>query len=438
MGLNIMANKNLSGMKWAVGLVVIAMVSGAAWWYLKGDRDGATEYQTVTVTRDDLTQVVTATGQLNPVVNVQVGSQVSGIILKLYADWNSPVKANQVVAELDPATFKGSVAQAEGDLANAKANLELAAIESKRSTELFKNKLVAESEYDSKLAALHQAQAAVQIKQAALDNAKVNLSRCTIYSPVDGVVISRNVDVGQTVAASLSAPVLFQIANDLAKMQIDANVAEADVGGVEENQKVTFSVDAFPYRTFHGTVVQVRNAPTTLQNVVTYDAVIGVNNADLKLKPGMTANVSIVIAQRDDVLKIPNAALRFRLPESGKTNAPLAGMQSGGTNSRSAPGSGRRGGGGAGRGAGAPGMRSSERQSVRTVYVLPDEVKPGEEVQPKPVQIKIGITDGLATEVLEGLNEGDRIVTGVVLPAAASGPAQPSNPFGGGGGFPRR
>jgi HlyD family secretion protein len=301
--------------KWTIVIVAAVAVIAGGVWYFAGRDEAAPQYQTVLVTRGDLTQVVTATGTLNPVTNVTVGSQVSGIIQTLYADWNSPVKANQVVAQLDPATYKASVAQAEGDLANSKANLELARIQAKRATELFSDKLISESDYDTAAATLHQAEAMVQIKQASLDNAKVNLSRCTIYSPVDGTIISRNVDVGQTVAASMSAPTLFIIANDLAQMQIDANVSEADIGSVEEGQAVTFTVDAFPDRKFTGKVVQIRNSPTTVQNVVTYDTVIGVSNPDLKLRPGMTANASIVIAQRSDRLKIPNAALRFRLPE---------------------------------------------------------------------------------------------------------------------------
>ena len=293
--------------------VVVVMVAGV--WYFNGDHAAATQYQTVPVTRGDLTQVVTATGTLNPVTNVTVGSQISGIIQKLYADWNSPVKANQVIAQLDPATYRAVVAQAEGDLANAKANLELNEVQAKRATELFKEKLISDSDYDTTMANLHQAQATVQIKQASLDNAKVNLSRCTIYSPVDGIVISRSVDVGQTVAASLSAPTLFVIANDLSQMQIDANVSEADIGNVEEGQNVTFTVDAFPDRKFNGKVRQIRNSPTTVQNVVTYDVVIEVSNPDLKLRPGMTANASVITAQRSGVLKIPSAALRFRPPE---------------------------------------------------------------------------------------------------------------------------
>jgi HlyD family secretion protein len=418
-------------MKWIVIVMVAAAGIGGGWWFLSHKQDDAPEYQTAVIARGDLTSAVTATGTLNPVTNITVGSQISGIIQSLNADWNTRVKANQVVAQLDPATYKASVAQAEGDLANAKATLELNEIQARRSTELFNNKLISESDYDTAVANLHQAQAMVQIKQAALDNARVNLSRCTIYSPVDGIVISRNVDVGQTVAASLSAPTLFVIANDLAQMQIDANVAEADVGGVVEGQRVSFTVDAFPYRNFRGGVVQVRNSPTTVQNVVTYDAVISVNNDDLKLKPGMTANVSIIIADRTNVVKIPNAALRFRLPEAaGGTNAVGGAVR---TNADAQ----RMSGGGMGNPAGERKPRGE--RNVRTVYVLPPEPAVPDksaEIKPKPVQIKIGITDGIATEVLEGLNEGDRVVTGLV-PSSASQQAQSSNPFGGGG-FPRR
>ena len=310
-----MAKKSSGWLKRIVLLVVVAAVIGGGFLYFAGKDEAALQFQTTTVTRGELIQAVTAAGTLNPVTNITVGSQISGIIQKLYVDWNSSVKANQIVAELDPATYKASVAQAEGDLANTKANLELNQIQAKRATELFKNQLIAESEYDTANANLHQAQAMVQIKEAALSNAKVNLSRCTIYSPVDGTVISRNVDVGQTVAASLSAPTLFIIANDLARMQIDANVSEADIGTIEEGQAVTFTVDAFPERKFTGKVMQIRNSPTTVQNVVTYDTVIEVSNPDLKLRPGMTANASIITAQRSGVLKIPNAALRFRPPE---------------------------------------------------------------------------------------------------------------------------
>ena len=273
-------------------------------------------YQTATVTRGPITQAVTATGTLNPVVNVQVGSQVSGNISKLFVDFNSQVKAGQVVAQIDPALFQATVTQAEGDVANAQAALELARVNAKRTEDLFARKTSSQADVDQAVANLHQAEASVKIKQGALDKAKADLEHCTITSPIDGVVISRSVDVGQTVAASLQAPVIFQIANDLTKMQIDSNVAEADVGVVQVGQEVDFTVDAFPTQTFHGKVVQVRNAPITVQNVVTYDTVIGVSNPDLKLKPGMTANVSIIIARKDNVLQIKNAALRYRPAEA--------------------------------------------------------------------------------------------------------------------------
>jgi HlyD family secretion protein len=257
------------------------------------------------------------------------------------------------------------------------------------------------------VATLHQAEATVQIKRAAVELAKVNLEYCTIYSPVDGMVISRNVDVGQTVAASLNAPTLFVIANDLAKMQIDADVAESDIGGVEESQKVDFTVDAFPNRTFHGTVVQVRNSPITVQNVVTYDTVIGVKNADLKLKPGMTANVSIIVAERSDVLRVPNAALRFHPPESMTNAAPkvVTGVAGG-------PG-----------GGGTPGQHGKgEHRPVRTVYVLHDS-------KPEAIQVKTGITDGIYTEITDGLSESNNVITFASY-KQGSASAQANNPFG--------
>ena len=244
------------------GLLLIAFV-------VRHLRTGsAATYQTANVTRGPITQAVTATGTLNPVLNVQVGSQVSGNVSKLFVDYNSQVKAGQVVAQIDPALFQATVTQAEGDVASAQAALELAKLNAKRTQDLFDRKTSSQADLDQAIANLHQGEANVKIKQGALDKAKADLEHCTITSPIDGVVISRSVDVGQTVAASLQAPVIFQIANDLAKMQIDSNVAEADVGVVQVGQDVDFTVDAFPTQTFHGKVVQVRNAPITVQNVV--------------------------------------------------------------------------------------------------------------------------------------------------------------------------
>jgi HlyD family secretion protein len=321
-----MSNAKFSWPKRFVLLAMPVVLAGGALWYLKNDHSEAPIYQTTAATRGDLTQVVTASGTLNPVLNVQVGSQVSGNIAKLFADFNSLVKSNQVVAQLEPTLFLATVHQAEGDLANAVANLELQQVQEKRSKALFESKLISGSEYDTAVANLHQAEAQVKIKQASLERAKTDLAHCTIYAPVDGIVISRNVDVGQTVAASMNAPVLFQVANDLAKMQIDANVSEADVGTVEEGQAVNFTVDAYPTRTFVGRVSQIRNSPLTVQNVVTYDTVISVTNADFKLKPGMTATVSITTAQRTNAVKIPNVALRFRPPEPSTNQTFVARM----------------------------------------------------------------------------------------------------------------
>jgi HlyD family secretion protein len=388
----------------AVAAVLLLAGLGLHWCHSRGDQI----FQTVTTTRGPITQTVTATGTLNPVVNVQVGSQVSGNIAKLFVDYNSNVKAGEVVAQIDPALFRATVTQAEGDLASVQAALELARINASRIQALVTKQSSAQADLDQATANLHQAEANVKIKQGALDKAKADLEHCTITSPIDGSVISRSVDVGQTVAASLQAPVIFTIANDLTKMQIDSNVAEADVGVVIVDQDVDFSVDAFPNRIFHGKVTQVRNAPITVQNVVTYDTVIGVSNSDLKLKPGMTANVSIVIAHRDSVLKISNAALRFR-PESktaeqGPSPSPRVPRQTAGGRNRAA-----------------------ERRIERTVYVLD-----GGEL--RPVQIKTGISDGVYTEVTEGLKEGDRVVTAALATEKGATPA--ANPFSGGG--PRR
>jgi HlyD family secretion protein len=430
--------------KWLMLLVVIGALGGAGVWYFKFRHEDPPEYQIATVTRGPLTQVVTATGQLGPVLSVQVGSQISGIVRKLYADFNSVVKSNQVVAEIDPSTYQNSVLKAEAGLANSKANLALVQAQARRAQGLHDNRLISDSEYDIAMAQLEQAKAQVQSDEASLESAKVQLSYCTIYAPVDGIVVSRNVDVGQTVAASFNTPQLYLIANDLAKMQIDALVSEADIGGVVVGQDVNFTVDAYPYRTFRGKVGQVRVGAITNQSVITYDCVIQVNNADLKLLPSMTANVSIIIAEQNDVLRVPNAALRFRPPEvvaaEGRSNAaPRTVAQNG--DSRGRGGGGQRGGGG-GRGAetvtGAGGTRPRpERPVNRTVYVLPakSDTTPAESLKLKPVQIKVGISDGMLTEVTEGLEEGAQVVIGasVSSESANSRSSSPApNPFGGG------
>ncbi|HXC99349.1 MAG TPA: efflux RND transporter periplasmic adaptor subunit [Verrucomicrobiae bacterium] len=416
---------------WLVLAIVVAGLAGGGIWYWKHQASDTPDYKTALVTRGDLVQAVTATGQINPVTNITVGSQVSGIISKIYVDFNSPVTNHELVAEIDPSTYKALVAQARGDLASAQAADDLARVEEERANALFTNSILAKSDFDSAVATAHQAEATVLIKQAALDQALANLAYCSIYAPLDGVVLSRNVDVGQTVAASFSAPTLFIIANDLTKMQIDALVSEADIGGIDTNQAVNFTVDAFPMRTFRGVVAQIRNAAQTNQNVVSYDTVITVDNADLKLRPGMTANVSIVTAQKNNALRVPNAAMRFRPPETAPdTNKPaMASVATGGAPTGGGQGTNGPGGGGQ---HGSSGGKPKGSHSMRTIYVLADA--PGGGKTPKPVQVRAGISDGVFTEIVDGLKEGDEVITGQNL-SATSMQSGASNPFGGRRGF---
>ena len=461
-------------MKWLITFIIVAAVAGVTIWYFVTHDDNEAQYQVAAVSRGDITQVVTATGQLNPVVNVQVGSQVSGRIIKIMADYNSQVKSNQPIAYIDPSSYQNALLRVEADLSNAKANLALVQVQARRAESLFTNNLISASDHDIALAQEQQARAQLQSAEAAVENAKVDLSRCTIYAPVDGVVISRNVDVGQTVASSFNTPTLFVIANDLSRMQIDALVSEADIGGVATNQSSKFTVDAFPYRTFYGKVKQIRYGALTNQNVVTYDCVVEVNNKDLKLLPGMTASLAIVIGERTNVVRIPNAAMRFRPPEAiaAETNAtrtassnaapevarnegsgprPTEGSRGAGAPASGGPvptadgaagqgrgpgQEGRRRGGGEGRGpgggAGGGTRPKPERAGPRTVYTV--VAGPGKEMKLKPLTIRTGLNDGAYTEVIEGLNEGDQVVTGLLAASTTQpGGSRPSNPFSGGG-----
>jgi len=295
-------------------------------------RNNNPKFRLEKVVRGEIISSVTATGTVNPVTTVQVGTQVSGTIKEIYADFNSPVTKGQLIAQIDPAPFEAQVEQAKANLFSAKANKEKAEatlIDAqrtlKRNQQLFAEDLIARSDldtaetnYETAKAALNAAEAQITQAEAALKYAETNLRYTKILSPVDGIVISRNVDVGQTVAASFQTPTLFTIAQDLTKMQVNASVDEADIGKVKVEQPVTFTVDAYPEITFNGKVEQVRNSPTTIQNVVTYDVIIEVANPELKLKPGMTANVTIIVAQKKGVLKIPNSALRFSPPKLDK------------------------------------------------------------------------------------------------------------------------
>jgi HlyD family secretion protein len=315
-----------TGVLLAIGAAAILIGIGLWRWFSAAPPP--LQYKTAIVDRGPVAAMVTATGTVNPVVSVQVGSQVTGKIKELYVDFNSVVTKGQLVAQIDPALFearvvsaRASLKTARGNLAKAEAQLAQRTLELKRMDTLRAQQFVPQSDLD--LARTNHKDAAAQVDvvraqidqaAAALSLAELDLGYTRIYSPEDGIVISRKVDIGQTVAASLQAPTLFIIAKDLTKMQVIANVSESDIGGVAEGKAAEFTVDAFPADPFHGVVSQVRNSPVSIQNVVTYDVVVDVDNRELKLKPGMTANVSIVTATKHNVLRVPNAALRFKPP----------------------------------------------------------------------------------------------------------------------------
>jgi HlyD family secretion protein len=416
-------------MKRAIVAAVVVLIAGAAiYFYLHGRKPAAIHYETAKVTRGNITARVTATGTLSALVTVQVGSQVSGRISVINVDFNSPVKKGQIVAKIDPQLFaaamenaRANVAAAEGQLAQAKANAKNLDLQRQRSRKLREQNLVAQADLDTAEAAADAAAASVQVQtgqlaqaRAQMHQAQVNLDYTTIISPTDGTVISRAVDVGQTVAASLQAPTLFTIAQDLTKMQVDTSVAEADVGKLKPQMPSTFTVDAYPTDRFHGTVRQIRNAPTTVQNVVTYDAVIDVDNTDLKLKPGMTANVTFVYAEKKDVLRVPNAAMRFKPP--AELLAPAA--PSGGAAAAQRPAATASGASGAPGGPpGAPGRHGhGGAPDQKQVWVLRGE-------RPTPINVKVGVSDGTLSEIVEGdVKEDDEVVTDVAAGGKSGGP----------------
>ena len=370
--------------------VVVAVTASAAAYYRARGADATPAYRTAAVTRGDVVDAVEATGTLEAVTTVQVGSQVSGTIKALSADFNSRVRKGQVIAELEPSLFQTQVDQASATVSRLQAEVERARVQVddahaklKRAEELSAQQLIARSDLETAAttardaeAALKSAEAQVTQAKASLNQNQVTLGHTVIRAPIDGIVISRNVDVGQTVAASMSAPTLFVIAQDLTQMRVNASIDEADIGRITNGQEVTFHVDAYPRDTFAGTVSQVRLQPVTEQNVVSYVTVIDVPNRELKLKPGMTANVTIEVARADDVLKVPAAALRFQ-------NQIGAGSGSG---SRSGP----------------------------AVWVLEGE-------QPRHVPVTVGLNDGTTVAVVGGeLEEGAKVITGTSTPAATT------------------
>ena len=379
--------------KIVIGIVLTAAVASAGYMYFRKENGGAA-YRTAKVEKGEIVDAITATGNINAVTTVSVGSQVSGTLQQIFVDFNSRVRKGQVIALIDPRLLEASATQARASVDNAKAALDRAQVgvidterTNRRNRELVKDGFVAQADVDASqtvweqaLAQKRSAEAALQQAEGALRVAMTNLAYATIRSPVDGIVISRNVDVGQTVAASFQTPTLFSIAQDLTKMQVDTNVDESDIGRAAVGQNVTFTVDAWPEKTFTGTVTQVRNSPIVTQNVVTYNVVVRVDNRDLLLKPGMTANVSIEVKKFADVLKVPNAALRFRPTAKG------AGDE----------GAGKR-------------MENGKVKAAgeQRVYLL------GKDGKTSPVRIRTGVSNGTFTLVEEGgLKEGDVLVTG--------------------------
>ena len=358
-------------------IVLLAAAAGCA------PRGGDNTYDTAKVGRGDLKQYVTASGTLSAVVSVDVGSQVSGKVSALKVDFNDHVKKGQLIAEIDPSIYQAAQRQAEGDLASARAGVVVKGQNLERKKILLPQKAASQLDLDQAIADLAQAEAMVVIKQAVLDSAKANLGYCTITSPVDGIVISRKVDVGQTLVAAMSTPVLFTIAQDITKMHISAPVSEADIGQVKVGQSVKFNVDAYPDDVFNGKVIQVRKAPTTTSNVVTYEVIIDVDNPEQKLFPGMTADVSILVAEHRNKLKVSNAALRYVPPDTATYE-------------------------------GIPPTKLSTGQ--RLAYTLADNGK-----KLKPLIVDAGITDGVDTEVLEGANEGMVLVTATRTGGAKGG-----------------
>lgn len=396
------------------GLIIVLIAGGAGWYFfLRKEPIPAPVIRYTAIERGEIVQAVTATGTIQATTTVQVGTQVSGTIRALYADFNSKVKKGQLIAVLDPTFYQAAIKQAEANYQKVVADRDHAKLDAGRADALFQKELLSKAEHDAAVATLAVANASVQQSEAALEQAKVNLGYTQIHAPIDGTVVSRNVDVGQTVAASLNAPVIFVIAQDLAKMQVQAAVDEADIGGVKAGQEVVFTVDAFGEEKFHGVVNSVRLNATITQNVVNYTVIIDAENKDLKLLPSMTATATIINQSKKDVFKVPMAALTFTPPEA-----------------QPGAGSGRRQGN---RGGGGGGKRAKDTTAGRgTIYVKAPS-KPGDKPAPlQLVHVQTGISDGLFIEVtpVETINLGDSVAIGSSTPGAATGGAPGASPFG--------
>ncbi|NLD04555.1 MAG: efflux RND transporter periplasmic adaptor subunit [Synergistaceae bacterium] len=391
-------SKKLKGRIMGVILLLIAISGGLFWYYSKGTDE--IRYKTATAVKSDLRSVIQATGRLDAVETIDVGTQISGTVKEIYIDYNSVVKQGQLIAEIDPATQQTDVAQAEANLMVVKADLMsseaiLANAEKSlaRTRKLAEKDLIAKADVDTEektyltaKAQVAASRARIEQYRATLNKTKINLGYTKILSPVDGVVVAKNVEKGQTVAASYQTPSIAEIAKDLSQMQVEVNVDEADIGGVKEGQKATFTVDAHPNDPFQGKVTQVRLSPSTTDNVVTYVVIVKVSNDNELLMPGMTANVSLIVEEREDVLVVPNSAFRFKPADtSAKSAQPGAGMM---------------------------GKQTIAEVKKPAVYVYDKKV-------PARVEVKRGITDGQNTEIISGLSEGDEVITGIIVPNGA-------------------
>jgi len=364
--------------KGKVTIFILILVGAGIWWaanFYNSSSEGLPPLHTEQVDHGDISQRTVAYGRLEPVQKVTVGSQVSGIVDEIFVDFNSVVERGQVLAQIDPSTFEAEVSSAQAELESAEAGHELAQLRWKRVQELRERQFVSPSEVEEASSTLRQAEAQVQVRRHALQRAQRELDRCTIKSPTDGIVISREVDVGQTVAASLSAPILFELAANLNQMLIHANVSEADIGVVAEGQRAFFQVDAHRDRRFEGEVIQVRNSPKMEDNVVHYETIIAVDNREQLLKPGMTTEVEIITAEKQDVMRVRNTALRARLPDNIRPADPDDAFEDG-----------------------------------RTVYKMQNGALSARSV-------RTGLTDGVYTEIIEGVSSGDSLAVGLSLRA---------------------
>jgi len=415
-------------------LVIALAISGVAAFFVSKGKSEDPNWLTVKVARGDLNVVVTATGTVAADTTIQVGTQVSGTIAQLFVDWNSRLRKGQVMAKLDTTFLWASVEVAGSNLQKAKVGADQAKVTFDRIKQLYQRNLASQADYDAASATYEQAKSDVKTAETALNQAHINLNYATIKAPISGVVISKNVDIGQTVAASFSTPTLFTIANDLSRMQVQALVDEGDIGNVKVGQDVTFTVDAYPAYTFKGKVSQIRLQPTTVQNVVEYTVIIEAPNPQQKLMPGMTANITINIAEAKDVLKVPTTAFRFtpprnvltrvmnELPDSIKQKMQQRWKQnSGGNGTAMAFGGGVNGGTGGGYNAQT---RDLTPGSYFRVWVTN-----GKEI--RPVRVLLGLSDGTNTQVEGNLKEGDEVAVGALTQVATT----QSTPFGGPGGM---